>query len=84
MLLDLLANDMVRQFPEIKLRNRIVWAFGHGIHFQTRFSGRRENIMWFTKGDEYIFDLDAVRIKQNIPEDGLPKAPARGIERKSY
>ena len=41
----------------MKLRNRIVWHFGHGLHSKRRFSGRYEVIMWYTKSDDYFFDL---------------------------
>ena len=51
----------------MKLRNRIVWHFGHGTHAKTRFSGRYETILWFTKTDEYTFNLDAVRIPAKYP-----------------
>lgn len=50
-----------------KLRNRIVWTFGHGLNPAARFSGRHEMILWFTKGDEYSFDLDSVRVPQKYP-----------------
>jgi adenine-specific DNA-methyltransferase len=46
------------------LRNRIVWTFGHGLNTERRFSGRHEVILWFTKGKEYEFNLDCVRIPQ--------------------
>jgi DNA modification methylase len=52
---------------DLKLRNRIVWHFGHGLHASTRFSGRYETILWFTKGDEYIFNLDSVRVRSKYP-----------------
>ena len=38
----------------LKLRNRIIWHFGHGLHASNRFSGRYETILWFTKTDNYI------------------------------
>lgn len=38
----------------LKLRNRIIWHFGHGLHARKRFSGRYETILWFTKGDNYV------------------------------
>lgn len=50
-----------------KLRNRIVWHYGHGLHAQVRFSGRYETILWFTKGDEYVFNLDPVRVPSKYP-----------------
>jgi len=46
----------------MKLRNRIIWKFGHGLHASKRFSGRYETILWFTKTDRYTFNLDPVRI----------------------
>lgn len=49
------------------LRNRIIWHFGHGLHCSKRFSGRYETILWFTKSDEYTFNLDDVRIPSKYP-----------------
>ena len=51
----------------LKLRNRIVWHFGHGLHCSKRFSGRHETVIWFTKGDDYTFNLDPVRVPQKYP-----------------
>ena len=51
----------------LKLRNRIIWHFGHGLHCSKRFSGRHETIIWFTKGDKYTFNLDPVRVPQKYP-----------------
>lgn len=62
----------------LKLRNRIVWTFGHGLHCQNRFSGRHETILWFTKGDDYTFNLDPVRIPSKYPEKKHFKGPKRG------
>ncbi len=56
-----------RRTPTLLLRNRVVWTFGHGLHSPTRFSGRHETILWFTKGDNYTFNLDAVRVPQKYP-----------------
>jgi DNA modification methylase len=50
-----------------KLRNRIVWHFEHGLHASKRFSGRYEVILWFTKTDDYVFNLDTVRIPAKYP-----------------
>ncbi len=50
-----------------KMRNRIIWHFGHGLHCSKRFSGRYETIIWFTKTDEYVFNLDPVRVPQKYP-----------------
>lgn len=51
----------------LKLRNRIIWHFGHGLHASKRFSGRYETILWFTKSDKYIFNLDSVRVPAKYP-----------------
>lgn len=65
--LDFVIYRILEAFPEIRLRNRIVWTFGHGLHTNNRFSGRHETILWFTKGDSYTFNLDDVRIPQKYP-----------------
>lgn len=62
----------------LHLRNRIVWHFGHGLHASRRFSGRYEVILWFTKGNEYTFNLDAVRVPQKYPDKKYFKGPKRG------
>jgi adenine-specific DNA-methyltransferase len=62
----------------LRLRNRIVWTFGHGLHCQNRFSGRHETILWFTKGDDYTFNLDPVRVPSKYPEKKHFKGPKRG------
>ncbi len=63
----------------LKLRNRIVWHFGHGLHARKRFSGRYEVILWFTKTDNYIFNLDAVRVPQKYPNKKYYKGPKKGL-----
>ena len=62
----------------LHLRNRIVWHFGHGLHASKRFSGRYEVILWFTKGGDYTFNLDAVRVPQKYPEKKYFKGPRKG------
>lgn len=62
----------------MKLRNRIIWHFEHGLHCSRRFSGRYETINWFTKSDDYLFNLDAVRIPQKYPGKKYFKGPKAG------
>jgi adenine-specific DNA-methyltransferase len=62
----------------MKLRNRIIWRFGHGLHASKRFSGRYETLLWFTKTDKYIFNLDDVRIPSKYPGKTHFKGPNRG------
>jgi len=62
----------------LRLRNRIIWRFGHGLHASRRFSGRYESILWFTKTDSYVFNLDAVRVPSKYPGKTYYKGPKRG------
>ncbi len=62
----------------LKMRNRIIWHFEHGLHCQRRFSGRYETIMWFTKTDEYYFDMDPIRVRQKYPGKRYFKGPRAG------
>jgi adenine-specific DNA-methyltransferase len=62
----------------LRLRNRIVWHFEHGLHCSKRFSGRYETILWFTKEDEYTFNLDAVRVPSKYPNKKYYKGPKAG------
>ena len=60
------------------MRNRIVWHFEHGLHCSKRFSGRYETIMWFTKGADYTFNLDPVRVPAKYPNKRHFKGPRIG------
>lgn len=51
----------------LKLRNRVIWHFDHGLHTQKRLSGRYETLLWFTKSDNYTFNLDPIRIPSKYP-----------------
>jgi adenine-specific DNA-methyltransferase len=68
--LDMLLHPLFSAYAttdQLRLRNRIVWHYEHGLNCRTRFSGRHETILWYTKGDNYIFNLDAVRVPQKYP-----------------
>lgn len=69
-----------RLFKEynLKLRNRIIWHFGHGLHASKRFSGRYETMLWFTKSDHYIFNLDSVRVPAKYPGKRHYKGKKKG------
>lgn len=59
----------IRFFPilesvGLKPRNRIIWVRQHGLHGLRKFSCRHEAILWFTKGDDYIFNLELIRVPQ--------------------
>ncbi len=62
----------------MQLRNRIIWRFGHGLHSKKRFSGRYEVVLWYTKTDDYVFNLDDVRIPAKYPGKRSFKGPNKG------
>lgn len=76
--LDAIVYSVFSKSEYLKLRNRIVWVFGHGEHCKRRFSGRHETVLWFTKGEPYYFDLDAVRVPQKYPGKTHYKGPRQG------
>jgi DNA modification methylase len=63
----------------LKLRNRVIWTFGHGLHASKRFSGRYETILWFTKSDQYTFNLDPVRVPSKYPGKRNWKGNNKGL-----
>jgi len=63
----------------LKLRNRIIWHFGHGLHASNRFSGRYETILWFSKTNDYIFNLDNVRVPSKYPGKLHFKGAKKGL-----
>lgn len=75
--LDALLFPMFREF-ELKLRNRIIWHFGHGLHCRNRLSGRYETINWWTKGDDYTWNLDPIRVPSKYPGKRHFKGPRKG------
>ena len=75
--LDIALHPLFRE-AGLQLRNRIVWRFGHGLHCRKRFSGRYETVLWYTKGNDYTFNLDAVRIQAKYPGKRHYKGPNVG------
>lgn len=75
--LDLVLYQVFRD-EGLKLRNRIIWHFEHGLHCKKRLSGRYETIMWFTKGDDYTFNLDPIRVPSKYPNKKYYKGPRIG------
>ncbi|NTI49006.1 site-specific DNA-methyltransferase [Agrobacterium rhizogenes] len=62
----------------MKIRSRIIWTFGHGMHCTRRLSGRHETVVWATISDDYLFDLDAIRVPQKYPQKRHYKGPKKG------
>ncbi|MYB65395.1 site-specific DNA-methyltransferase [Candidatus Poribacteria bacterium] len=75
--LDIYFYEMFKKLG-LQLRNRIIWRFNHGLHCTKRFSGRYETILWFTKTDDYIFNLDPVRVPAKYPGKRYYKGPKKG------
>ncbi len=75
--LDTLLYPLFRKH-DLKMRNRIVWHFGHGLHCSKRFSGRYETINWWTRSNDYTFHLDPVRIPAKYPNKRHFKGPNIG------
>ena len=76
--LDIYYYQIFKKF-NLKLRNRIIWHFGHGLHASKRFSGRYETILWFTKTNKYIFNLDNIRVPSKYPGKLHFKGPKKGL-----
>ncbi len=62
----------------MKMRNRIMWHFEHGLHSSRRLSGRYETINWFTRSDEYYFEVNPIRVPQKYPGKKYFKGPKAG------
>ncbi len=75
--LDILLYPIFKR-QGLQLRNRIVWAFEHGLHAKRRFSGRYEVALWLTKSETYTFHLDRVRVPQKYPNKRHFKGPKKG------
>ena len=75
--LDVLLYPIFRA-ESLKLRNRIIWHFGHGLHASKRLSGRYETINWWTKSDDYTWNLDPIRVPAKYPGKRHYKGPNTG------
>ena len=49
-----------------------------GLHCKKRLSGRYETILWFTKSDDYTFNLDPIRVPQKYPNKKYFKGKNKG------
>ncbi len=76
--LDIYFYDIFKD-AGFQLRNRMIWHFEHGLHASKRFSGRYETILWFTKTDNYTFNLDPVRIPSKYPGKLHYKGAKKGL-----
>ncbi len=51
----------LRHHSDLKLVNLIVWNYPNGTSAHRFFANRHEEIAWYVKGRDYVFNLDAVR-----------------------
>ena len=75
--LDVLLFHVFRD-SGLQMRNRIIWCFGHGLHCTKRLSGRYETINWWTKSDDYTWNLDPIRIPAKYPNKRYFRGPRAG------
>lgn len=73
----------VRFFPMLEdlgliPKNRIMWVRQHGLHATRKFSARHETILWFVKGEDYTFNLDAIRVPQKYQNKRHYRGDKRG------
>lgn len=78
--LDFVVHGIFSAIPNILLRNRIIWTFNSGLHSTRRLSGRHEVVLWYSKGNDYYFDADPIRLPQRYPG----KRHHKGVKRGQY
>jgi adenine-specific DNA-methyltransferase len=79
--LDMLLHQIFAPYDAshaLRLRNRVIWHFEHGLHCKRRFSGRHEVVLWYTKGDDYFFNVDPLRVPQKYPGKRHHRGPNKG------
>jgi len=75
--LDIVLYPLFKQHG-LKMRNRVVWHFEHGLLCMKRLSGRHETILWFTKGGRIHIYLDPIRVPSKYPQKKAFKGPRAG------
>jgi adenine-specific DNA-methyltransferase len=76
--LDYIVHELFAAVPSVFLRNRLIWSFNSGLHCSRRLSGRHEVVLWYSKGEQYYFDLDPIRTPQLYPGKRHHKGKKRG------
>lgn len=75
--LDILLFDIFTEMGLI-FKNRIIWTFEYGLHSVKKLSGRYETVLWFVKSEDYVFNLDDIRVPQKYPNKKHFKGPKKG------
>jgi site-specific DNA-methyltransferase (adenine-specific) len=65
---DYRSSGAIQQVGEkyFKVRNRIVWEREKGRGAKTNWKNNTEDIWYFTVSDNYVFNLEAVKIKKKV------------------
>ena len=62
-------------FGEKHFRNHIAWCYtGPGSPGMRQFNRKHDIIFWYSKGEEWIFNRDAVRVPYKDPQQSLRRA----------
>jgi site-specific DNA-methyltransferase (adenine-specific) len=68
-----------RVFGAERFLNELVWAYDYGGRARDRWPRKHDTILWYAKGDRWLFDRDAVdRIPYLAPGLVGPEKAARG------
>jgi len=76
--LDLEYYQVFKEIGGFQLRNRIVWYSRHGIEAKRYFSRKYETILWYTISDDYVFNLDPVRVPARYPSKTSTRGKNKG------
>ena len=68
-------------FGENNFRNEIIWCYGSGGASKSHFSRKHDNIFWYTKSQNYTFNLNLVREPYSSPQKS---ATPKIVGEKSY
>jgi site-specific DNA-methyltransferase (adenine-specific) len=68
-----------RVFGPERFLNEIVWAYDYGGRARDRWPRKHDTILWYAKGDEWLFDREAIdRVPYLAPGLVGPEKAARG------
>ena len=65
--------EVLNKFTELKYQNWIIWSYDWGGRTKKSFARKHEDLLMYSKGDEFLFNADDVRIpykmKTNVRKD---------------
>jgi len=61
-------------------RNELIWCYNTGGKSKKWFSKKHDNILWYTRGEKYVFNYDAISEKRGLQKrNNLKKIIENGI-----